>query len=507
MADNEKIIKVLYTILEDALFLGNRLTKGEFGLLMQPGQFVSDGLKENDSSEDMAIQAELTDDVMDTSFLYKPQIGTISQRYFEILEFAALPKRSLTSSDKKEVDDIRSWSQQYEKLYEAYRDRYFDALDAYEAEASAQHPNGSRLRRLAKGRDDSLQAWETFGRKQDWETKQGRLNYLLSGNPEVMWNEFKKRLNAHLKTAPRRGDYYQTFLVPPIAQWNSANTSWANFEKQIDESSTYNYSKSTAWSGGASGGWGLWSAKAGAGGSSTYSRDVSDVSSIIVKFDYLRVRIQRPWMVEDVFGHRFWTWRKGTGMGPYLSDGGNLAITPPSRPIGTMPFLSRSLIVAKNVELTGNFSHRDATFIQTQINASAAAGWGCFSISGSYSESTSEKTVNATFDGTTIRIPQPQIIGFAGRLLSKSPNPMKNLPWQGDQEFPDDMMFGDVLEAQLLAEFEDYLRLTQQDRTRLWADRESNHRVSERDRNRTAIEQEMDALRAGFIGALKNAKP
>lgn len=466
MADNQKIVRALYSVLEDALFLGDRLKSSEFSLLMQPGQFISTNLKELDSSEDMAIQAELTNDALDTSYLYLPLAGTVSQKYFEALEFSALPKRNLTSSEIREVTDIRNWSTQYQGLYETYRDRYFDALDAFETEASSQAPNGSRLRRLAQKRDDALQQWETFGKKQDWQIKQARLNYLLSGNPEVMWNDFKKRMSSHLRTAPRRGDFYQTFLIPSVAEWNSPNTSWGRFEKEINESSSYNYSKSTSWSAGGGGRWGLWSAKAGGGGSSTYKREIADTSVIIVKFDYLRVRIHRPWLVDDVLAHRFWTWKKGTGMGPYLSDGGNLAVDPPVRPRGTMPFLSKSLIVARNVELTANFSHRDATFVQTQLNASASGGWGPFSFSGSYSESTSEQTVKASFDGTTLRIAQPQIIGFAGKLLPRSPNPIRNLPWQGDQQFPEDMLEGAILESLQKAEFEDYLRLSEQDALR-----------------------------------------
>jgi hypothetical protein len=503
MADNQKIVRSLYSILEDALFLGDRLSSSEFSLLMQPGQFLSTNLRELDSSEDMAIQAELTNDAIDTSFLYLPLTGTVSQKYFETLEFAALPKRNLSSAEIKEITDIRSWADQYQSLYETYRDRYFDALDAYETEACSQNPNGSRLRRLAQKRDDALQAWETFGRKQDWQIKQARLNYLLSGNPEVMWNDFKKRMSAHLKTAPRRGDYYQTFLIPSVAEWNSASTSWGRFEKEINESSNYNYSKSTSWSAGGGGAWGLWSARAGGSGSSTYKREIADTSIIIVKFDYLRVRIHRPWLIDDVFSHRFWTWKKGSGMGPYLSDGGNISIDPPVRPRGNLPFLSKSLIVAKNVELTANFSHRDATFIQTQLNASASGGWGPFSFSGSYSESTSEQTIKASFDGTSLKIAQPQIIGLSGKLLPCSPNPIKNLPWQGDHEFPEDMLIGPALEKMQIAECEDYLLMTEQDMYNTLRQKISAYREAEDRQMRSNAEQVSRELREEYVRALK----
>jgi hypothetical protein len=173
----------------------------------------------------------------------------------------------------------------------------------------------------------------------------------------------------------------------------------------------------------------------GAGGGSTYQHQESDVSNIEVKFDYLRVRIERPWLVQDIFGYKFWTWSKTVGFS-YISDGGNLGIDPPQRPIGRMPFLPTHFILVKNVELSANFSHNDSTFIASQISARASAGWGPFSISGSYSESTTEQYTHASFDGTTLKIAQPQIIAFAGTLLPKTPDPDPRLPWQDDAAPP-----------------------------------------------------------------------
>lgn len=212
-------------------------------------------------------------------------------------------------------------------------------------------------------------------------------------------------------------------------------------------------------------------------------------------------------MVEDVFAHRFWTWKKGVGMGPYLSNGGNLAITPPVRPVGIMPFLPKYMIVVRNVELTGNFSHRDATFIQSQINASASAGWACFSISGSYSEATAEKTVNASFNGTTISISQPQIIGFTGKLLNKSPDPIKSLPWQGDQVFPDELMSDAELENVLLNEYEDYLTLTRLDKFQEWIYEQEKYSGAEAQEIMSLIEKDNDQLRDEFYKGHENAKP
>jgi hypothetical protein len=123
-----------------------------------------------------------------------------------------------------------------------------------------------------------------------------------------------------------------------------------------------------------------------------------------------------------------------------ISDGGNLSASPPVRPFGQMPFLPTHFILAKNVRITANYSHDDQTFVASQFSASASVGWGPFSVSGTYSESTSEQSTQAHFDGATFIIDQPQIIAFTGTLLPMSPNPLPRsvLPWGDDAWLPED---------------------------------------------------------------------
>jgi hypothetical protein len=434
MADNEKIIKVLFSELEAPLFMGDKLKGGQFSTLMQPGQFISTNLQEQDSSDDMAIQFALTNEVLDTSFVYKPLTFHIGETYRRVVRDSyALPYRALTDREQAEIDQINEWRRNNEASYVLWRDRYYDADEAYDAERLSQHPNGAKLRRLKQKRDD---AWNNWGPiKGVWDRKTGRLLDLVKPDPSVLWTEYRARLQGHTKIAPNKGEYLETFFYPPVAQWNSASTSWGTYQKTISETSTISISRSTSWSAGISGGWGLFSFGAGGGGSSHYEYQQSDTSTIDVKFDYLRVRVDRPYLVSDVFGYKFWTWNKNFGF-RYLSDGGNLFIDPPLRPIGDMPFLTTHLIVVRNVELSASFSHNDRTFISNQISAGGRAGWGPFSISGSYSESNSEQRVHASFNGTTLQIAQPQIIAFSGVLIPKCPDPDRSLPWGNDAVFP-----------------------------------------------------------------------
>jgi len=444
MADNLKMAKNLFAAVEDALFFGDRLTTSEFACLMQPGRLVSSNLDEG-NLEDMAIQADLTNQAIDTSFLYLPiTTSTISQKYYDVLNFAALPNASLSPSDIQEINQIRDWLADHKAAYDIGRDRYGDAKRAYEFEANKLNPSSAELEILAQKRDDALNDWETFGLRSLYENKVGRLIQITAGNPDRLWNDFRTLLASNRKSAPKRGGFYQTFFVPSVKTWNSPETSWGYYQKHVSERDTYSYSHTTNWSAGASGGWGLFSVDVGTGGSSEYKRTSSDVTDVTVKFEYARIRISRPWLIPDAFGYQFWTWKKTYGRFRYLSDGGILSANPPIRPIGMMPALPTDFVLARNVELTANFSHNDQTLISSQLSGSASAGWACFSFNGSYSESTSEQIVHASFDGTTIKISQPQIIAFISGLMPKTPDPDQTLPFGSDAQFPQDTTKDDV---------------------------------------------------------------
>ena len=62
-----------------------------------------------------------------------------------------------------------------------------------------------------------------------------------------------------------------------------------------------------------------------------------------------------------------------------------------------------------------------------------SASFGPFSVRGSYTETTSQVDVRATFDGTTLTIPNPQVIGFQGVLLPRTPNPDTSLPFDWER--------------------------------------------------------------------------
>lgn len=145
MADNVQIVKNLFSALEAPLFLGDKLGQGDFSVIMQPGQFVSLHLQEQDSSEDMAIQSTLVDTALDTSFVYKELTSTISRTYNDVLSQTALPHKDQDAATLQKIQDLRDWIADNQSTYELFQGKYYDAQDAYETEASNQHPNASKL--------------------------------------------------------------------------------------------------------------------------------------------------------------------------------------------------------------------------------------------------------------------------------------------------------------------------------------------------------------------------
>lgn len=168
----------------------------------------------------------------------------------------------------------------------------------------------------------------------------------------------------------------------------------------------------SAYGGGASFNWGLWSV----GGSGGYTKmehtEHSTSNDMVVSFKVGRIQIERPWMDMNFFKLGGWYLsgqKKGT-----ISKG-----IAPNTDAELLPQIPTQFLVAREITISASWSERDKEIIQESMKAGASVGWGCFKISGSYERSTRTEEFHSKFEGNTIKVPGIQIIGF----ISSIPTP------------------------------------------------------------------------------------
>lgn len=80
-----------------------------------------------------------------------------------------------------------------------------------------------------------------------------------------------------------------------------------------------------------------------------------------------------------------------------------------------------AFIVAKDISIKADFSHKDEEHITQAAKGSASVGFGPFSIGGSYGYGNTEDTFNSDFQNGEIKVPGMQIIGWVSRVIPYSP--------------------------------------------------------------------------------------
>lgn len=172
-------------------------------------------------------------------------------------------------------------------------------------------------------------------------------------------------------------------------------------------------SSSHGWNAGGSWSGGLWSVKAQTGGSSHSSNYHMDADQFTLTAEIAVVRVMRPWFNDLIFRMNGWYIdsrnKFGISNGQIEGNGGNM-----------MPIFPTAFIVARNIQIQGNFSTQDQSHFDLSVSASTSVGWGPFQVSGSYSHSQSEDTFKSTFKNGVLSIPGIQVIGWVNQITPAS---------------------------------------------------------------------------------------
>ncbi|KAI1192407.1 hypothetical protein F5X97DRAFT_317457 [Nemania serpens] len=218
----------------------------------------------------------------------------------------------------------------------------------------------------------------------------------------------------------------------------------ASFSAQ-DQQSTSNTS-SWGMSVGGGVGWGLWSA----GGSYAHAQSKSDSQTdmascdVSVSFDALVVNINRPWLYAELFNDYELDVADNIMLSPgaerlknlmagqaaNIQGGVDVGSANPSAlrelaQYNTFPSYPTSFVVAANttLEFRGNTQHIEDHFSSENNSGSMSVGWGPFSVSSSFNQSSSQQDhqMHVTATGCKIMFAAPQVIGWVSQILPALP--------------------------------------------------------------------------------------
>ncbi len=163
----------------------------------------------------------------------------------------------------------------------------------------------------------------------------------------------------------------------------------------------------------ASGMYGLFHASGGVSGKHEDRRQHMDAQKLQLEAELVAVNIMRPWFNPLLFGMKGW-WV--SGYDPNGLSNGN-----PAAPAGAIPLIPTGLVLAKNVRITADFSEQDKKFVSDSVQSKISAGWGPFSLSGSYGYSSSKEEFQAKFDGGSLVFPGLQVVAWISTVVPASP--------------------------------------------------------------------------------------
>ena len=376
--------------------------------------------------------------------------GGLSDVYKYALQFSKVASTELSEEEKKKVEKFRELLQVKRKkkdlitdeekeviepsplvlLYNEKMQAYDDAVLEYNSHrvsaltgenSEAVHfwaLNASTIRNKVKA---ALSDWINNGYKNEYEGIAARIDQIMSKDLSLLKAEYKDTLERAKLTGVASGsDFYFTTLAPA----NFVKGGWTKFEFKTSEFNSHAKSEFTSYGAKASGGFLGFHAGGGFKHSDAKSESAFDASSFSLTFEMAQVPIIRPWFKTPFLTSKAWKLDAGSpevqSRGEVLSDG-------KMPPDGILPGYPTSAIFVRNLKM--DFGKANAQ-VKSQMKANSAegsAGWGPFSVSGSYSKSEKESEAHRESEYQGIEVNGMQIIGYNCHVLPKTPDPLSNI--------------------------------------------------------------------------------
>lgn len=430
---NVVIMRKLYSKIEGLYTLGENTPRPEqnFLVLANPGYFVQKDLDLVRRPADRRIFSSFVNTVPLVSWIYKESPRTVSGIYESILNGKETPLVELKQEQRKALADAKakiwingnhaSGETKGYKEYKDLKDKWGKAYDELTTAKEKAYTQGTGVPRTIINEEvKARNEYELV--KHDIDKAFETIRELGALDPKTWWLEKSNIFQASKETSGVNS-FLPSVTVPSYSAW-IGNQGWESRTITESEVLTHQTSSHVDYGGGVSAGWGLLRA----GGNASYSQNNSysntDAKNFTLKFETMRVRIERDWMDFAVFENRAWRWIRTSGMANRkpISNG----VDPLE---GDMPLYVTGLLLARNVELTADWTQAELTTFDSHLSTSASVGWGPFSLKGHYNKDDASSTSLARKNGNTIINPDVQIIGYYCYTMPACPFPDPSLKW------------------------------------------------------------------------------
>lgn len=436
---NVQIMKKLYTKIAEVVGVGSNdpVTGGSYLVLFNPGIMIDPKLNLA-LPQEQARLGRMLDRVLTPTWIGRFKTERTTDIYQRILTFKEPPVVKPTVEQKALLDAAKAvvFSDPQKRVLSAEFKTFQDMRTALSKAVSAIEtfrratPDVEPPATLVDDLQRAEENYRLLGNKNEMIAAKATIDTYEHLDPNVWWGELSNQFLTNTRTVG--GQRFPVYdFYPSYTQWYSTTDDWPKFttnQKDLEQTTSNSH---TDTSGGFSAGFGLWSIGANYSNEQDRSYFKLDVSQYTLSMDLTTVMIDRPWMTSSVFYSDAWRWlRTAQDRNKLISDG-----TPaPTSPNVLMPYLPTALLLARNVKISGGWSHDLKTTFSEKTSAGGSIGWGPFSLGGRTNTANSNTYTKAVVNGNEISFTSPQIIGMFVEVLPMSPNPSPDFKWTASSD-------------------------------------------------------------------------
>ncbi|ANQ51838.1 hypothetical protein MY04_4503 [Flammeovirga sp. MY04] len=393
-----------------------------------PGQYIPVGLDPESKPADNQEISQIFDTSTEFNTTYSPVALSVSNAYKSILDYKVFPLADLSEKEKEKLQGaIESYNSLKEKCDEAMY-AYLDAEDAYnEAWATYENdkiPANKPKASLKAKKEAAMQNWIVAGKVQQ-ETNVAIISQYQGREGAAFWEKLDRIYEDNQGKLDNGMGFCPVIMAPSYKSWHKEE-GWTKFEFNQKDLDNQSNSRSITAAGNLSFDYGIISIS----GEGSYKEDKGytkiNETNLVFKCELMRVTLTRPWMNPLLFNSEAWKFSESAPAAEYSTGG---SIVEGIRPTGAFVTFPTTYILARNVEIIGQFTNTVEETLKRNVEASATVGIGPFSISGRVSYGEEDHKIQGTIAGNKIEIKDTQIIAAISQVLPKLPNPNPNLPW------------------------------------------------------------------------------